>query len=440
MGLNSNLTAQAQSQPVKGNTDTSKALGLSDAIARALKNRLDVKIQQGNAAIAANEIDKIKTHNLPQVTSDVDVRVNSQLQTTILPAAFFGPTVHNDKAVQFGTEFNTLWAFNVTQKIYNPADQGDRAIAQAQYQYNQLNVQKAETDVRVDVMQAYFTVLLWAEKDKINQSNAKRTQEIYNTATTQVSQGTITAYDAQKARIDFENAQSEWHKSSNSLQLAIHDLYYKMGEDSVQTQVLKDNITALYAQYKDIEGKQPEIKRVELDLEKLQFQIYQLNIRKQQLAYIPTISAYADYTLQDISNTSPFASNSWYPFNYFGLKASIPLFDGLLKEKNKQEYKLRSLVSKSTLEKLTKDYTQDISNAAVSMRNAKEDLEYQEKNKVLAEQLYKIDTEHLANGTIKPNDLSTTYYTLQQTQLNYLNAIYNYLIAVVSYKKATGVF
>ena len=422
-------------------TYAQKPLALSEAIDRALKSRLDVKIQQGNAAISANEIAKLKSKNLPQVTSDFDLRVNSQLQTNIIPAAFFGPSAHGDKAVQFGTAYNTLWGFTLNQKIYNPADQGDREIAQAQYQYNQLNVKKAETDVRVDVMQAYFTVLLWSEKDKINKDNEKRTHQIFTTAETQSSQGTITPYDAQKAKIDWENALAEVHKSQNNFQLAIKDLYYKMGEDSIQTTQLNDDIPALYQQYKDLEtAKQPDLKRVELDLEKTQFQIYQLNIHKQNLTYIPTVTAYANYTLQDISNSSPFASNAWYPFNYFGLKASIPLFDGLLKERTKEEYKLRSQVSKSTLDKLTKDYNQDIANAIATLRNAKEDLDYQEKNRALIEQLYKIDTDHLKNGTIKPNDLATTYYTLQQTQLNYLNAIYNYLVAVVSYKKATGIF
>jgi outer membrane protein TolC len=56
----------------------------------------------------------------------------------------------------------------------------------------------------------------------------------------------------------------------------------------------------------------------------------------------------------------------------------------------------------------------------------------------LIDALYKIDTDRFRNGIIKQVDLNTTYYTLQQTQNNYLNAVYNYLIAVVRYKKATG--
>ena len=58
-------------------------LSLDEAMQRALKNRYDVKIQQVNVNISVNEISKVTARNLPQLTSDLDLRYNNQLQTNV---------------------------------------------------------------------------------------------------------------------------------------------------------------------------------------------------------------------------------------------------------------------------------------------------------------------------------------------------------------------
>ncbi len=417
-----------------------KELSLDEAIHRAIRNRLDLKIQQVNLKISESQVKEVTARGLPQISSDLDFRYNSVLQTNILPGIFFGQPNSEGRPVQFGTAYNTLWAFNLSQNIYNPVNSGDRQIAEAQVHYNMQNEKKTEEDVKLDVMEAYFTALLWKEKSALSKSNLDRTNSIYITGKDQLTQGAITAYDLQHYRIDYENAFSENEKNVNSQNLSYNDLSYKLGDDTIQTYSLKDDINSLFIQYSGTNINSMEIKRPELDMEQWQWTIYQLNIKKQNLSYIPSFSFYANYTFQYLNaDFSPLTSSYWYPFNYFGLKASIPIFDGFLKERTKSEYQLRSESSKLNYEKLTNDYRQEARTALTSLNNANSDLDYQKKNLDLANELYKIDTDRLKNGSIKPNDLSTTYYTLQQTQTNYLNAVYNYLVAVVQYRKALGV-
>ena len=182
-----------------------------------------------------------------------------------------------------------------------------------------------------------------------------------------------------------------------------------------------------------------EIKRTELAQEKIQATIYQLNIQKQNLSYLPTLSVYGSYFLQYMNkNFTPFSSTNLYPFNYLGVKASFPIFDGGLKEKTRQEFKLRTELSEFNYNKLSRDFRQEVLSTKTALDNALSDLTYQKKNLELIEDLYKIDTERFRNGVIKQSDLTLTFYSLQQTQTNYLNSIYNYLVAVVRYKKAAG--
>jgi outer membrane protein len=420
------------------NAQNNKPLSLNEALQYALQNRRDVKIEHLNVQIAENEVKKVNSKNLPQLTSDLDVRYNTQLQTNVLPGAIFG-TPGNDRAVQFGTTYNALWGLNLNQNLFNPSNKGDKQIAKVQAEYNRVGEKKTELAVKQEVTEAYYSALLWKEKEKLSAENLKRANAVFTTSKDQLTQGSITSYDYQRYRIDYENAMAEHEKNKNNVSLALSGLYYKIGSDSIQSDSLSDNIASLYATYQSTNLSSVEVQRPELEMEKMQYEIYELGVKKQNFSYLPTISFYANYSWQYLnSEFNPTQSQYWYPFNYLGLKASIPLFDGFLKERTKTEYRLKSESSRLKYEKLKSDYSQETNTALTSVKNAQTDLESQKKNLELANELYRIDGDRLRNGTIKPNDLTITYYTLQQTQTNYLNAAYNYLVAVMNYKKATG--
>lgn len=255
----------------------------------------------------------------------------------------------------------------------------------------------------------------------------------------QNKQGIITSYDLQHFQVDYENALSDDTQNKNNFQLSLNDLFYKMGIDSAIYPKLTDDLSSLYAQSSHLPSESQNNKRIELDMERLNGEIIHQNIKKQNLLYLPTISLYGNYVTQYMDNAfNPFSSAHWYPYNYAGIKASIPLFDGLEKHRTKTSYQLQYKSSQLKLDKLNRDFRQEALNTITALQNAQTDLESQKKNLALTENLYIIDTDRFKNGTIKQNDLATSYYSLQQSQVHYLNAVYNYLVALIKYKKAEG--
>ena len=423
-----------------GQPDKVVSVSLNDAIQRAISNRYDLKIQKLNTQISENETDKVKTRSMPQITSDLDLRYNSQLQTNILPGNFLGPPNAPNKEVQFGTKYNTLWGFNLTQTLFNPTNLSDRKIASIQSEYQRLNEKLTETAVKQEVTEAYFSALLWKEKTRLSAENVNLAAEIYQLTQDQLNQAQATTYDVQRNKINLENARAQDEQNKRSFELSCKDLLYKISDDSLKNITLSDRIDDLLIPYSANTGNKDEIKRTELIQEKIQFDIYQLNIRKQKLSYLPSLSFYANYSLQFLNNDfTPFTSANWYPFNYLGFKASFPIFDGGLKSKTKKEFELRSEASTLNQNKLRRDFEQEVQSAKTALDNALTDLNYQKKNLELIGELYKLDTDRFKSGILKQNDLHSTLYTLQQTQTNYLTSVYTYLVAVVRYKKALGI-
>ena len=424
------LNTQAQTDSIK--------LSLNKAIEFALKNRNELKIQQINVEISRNEVKKINSRLLPQLSSDIDVRYNNKLQTNILPGIVFGAG-SPDRALQFGTSYNSLIGINFTLPVFNPNDIGDKQVAKSQIKFEELNVKKNEIDVRQEVTESYFVALMWKEKKLLSEANLSRTKSICDMAQEQNKQGIITSHDLQHYQVDYENALSDDTQNRNNHQLSNNDLLYKMGIDSVLNLTLTDNLGLLYAQFSNIPSKNTESNRIELDIERVNGEIIHQNMKKQSLLYLPTISVYGNYATQYMDNAfNPTSSSHWHPYNYAGIKASIPLFDGLSKHRAKTSYELQYKSSQLKLDKLNRDFRQEALNAITALQNAQTDMNNQKKNLVLTENLYTIDTDRFKNGAIKQNDLTTSYYSLQQSQVHYLNAIYNYLVALVKYKKAAG--
>jgi outer membrane protein len=413
------------------------SLSLNDALKIAVTNRYELKIQKANTAISQKQSQEVTTRFLPQITSDLDVRYNTKLQTNVLPGTLFNST--EDKRIQMGTTYNTLWGFNLNQTIFNPTNIQDKKIADLQVAFQKHNETITEINIKQEVTEAYFAVLLWKERLKLSEKNLTKTEELYQVAVNQRSQGRATVYDVQRTNIDIENAKATHEQNKKSYQLAISDLLYKMDSKDVPDLVLTDSITNLAQEYTQTLSGNQAVNRTELTQQKIQIDINNQNAKKQNWGWMPTLSLYANYSLQYLNNKfSPFGSDNWYPYNYLGIKASFPIFDGGLKSRTKQEYQLRTEAAKIQYDKLQKDYNQEVTNTRTTLDNSLSDLNYQKKNLELIEELYKIDTERFKNGAIKQSDLSTTNYTLQQTQTNYINAVYSYLIAVVRYKKANG--
>lgn len=414
------------------------SLSLNGAIQVALANRYDIKIQKVNTQVTKKQSDEVLSRSLPQITSDLDARFNTQLQTNILPGSIFGPNVPNQD-VKLGATYNTTWGFNLNQSIFNPNDLADRKIAKLQTEYQKQNEKITETNIKDEVTEAYFTVLLWKEKVGLSENNVKRADEVYQVTQSQLNMGQATDYDAQRNKIDLENAKETLEQNKRSYELSVNDLLYKMGSDSIKDPVFTDSLSTLMNIYGEVSPNEGTINRTELWQQKIQMDINSQNMWKQRVLWAPTLSLYGNYTLQYLnSDFKPFGTSNWYPFNYLGVKVSFPIFDGLLKTRTRQEYQLRTEASKYQYDKMVADYRQESLSTRTTLNNALSDFDYQKKNLGLIEELYRIDAARLKNGTVKQSDLITTYYTLQQTQNNYLNSAYNYLIALVKYKKAIG--
>ena len=73
-----------------------------------------------------------------------------------------------------------------------------------------------------------------------------------------------------------------------------------------------------------------------------------------------------------------------------------------------------------------------------TLQQSKLNLEEAKKNITLAQQILETDKFRFEQGVIVVSDLKNAEYSLQNSENQYLSSIYNFLVASVRYKKASG--
>jgi outer membrane protein len=411
---------------------------LETAIAEGLKNRIELKNQKLLIDIAKRQNLKIDAQWKPQINGAADVRWNTQLQTSILPFDITGKDPEGITKAKFGLPFNNSLGIQADQKIFDANKKIDQNINQNTVIQREYDLEKQANAVKMAISEAFYVVLLNKEQIRINQEAYDRTKTAKEAAETKFKVGTLLENDFNRFLLDENNAKILIDKSQLDLELALSTLKYLMGLSEANkveisanlSQTLSASTSSFVMQYEN----RPEIKAEENTVK-----LNTLNIDKEMAKNRPTVSAYGNYSLLQLSKTpNPFASGTWFPFNYVGVKLNLPIFNGKQSNINAIEYKIQQEISRNTIQKFKDDFDQEAKISAKQMVQARLDLEQAQKNIKLAESIYGVDKFRYEKGVLTLADLKATEYTLKQAENNYLNAAYTFLVAELKYKKATG--
>jgi outer membrane protein len=419
--------------------DISLRLSLQEALALGLKNRIELKNQELNLQLAENEINKVKARNFPQLNAAFDERINTQLQTQVLsPQALGGLSTEPIKA-KFGTKYYNVFAVNGTQNIFNPAIRGDKQIGFARKELESANFEKLKIDIKFSISEAYYDALLKRERTALSLYNLNQSHEFYKRGVEQFKNGTILQTTLDRLELDEMNAVNSKENDEHSYRLSLTNLVNQLGLPLGSVIELAEPIDVTIEPEEAANIVVQAGSRVEVRQEQLQMLVNTLNLKKQIMGYLPVVSLYGNYTLQQFNNKyDPTNGGLWNPYNYFGLRIELPLFDGFAKERSKQEFKYRLEQNKNNLIKLEYDMAYELQTAALELGNATNRYYYSKRNYELAKKVLDADQVRLREGTITEAELVSVSFSLKSAQINYLESLYNYFISRIRLTRAEG--
>ena len=412
-------------------------LSIQQAVEIGLNKRYDTRYNKIDIAISDNKIGERKKEWLPNIEVSSDIRYNTRLQTTVLPKGFdaFGNGSNN---ITLGTKNQSSFYLDLTQPLYRPGLTTDIDIAKKEYALaSEKNVEK-ETDIKLEIVQAYLNAIIKHEQVKFAVFAKERYRSYLKIARAKNKLGVSIENDLLKAELDYKNAEFSLLELQNNYKLATSQLKFNINISDEKELILADSIGSSKVDSLQLVSNLP-IDRTELRQLKIEGDINSLKLQKAKLYAYPTVSFYANYTSLFQSDNFNYLQNEfWNPYNSIGVKLSIPITGNIKNQHVIKESKfkieqdhLKLLHREAELTNEKNMSMTELKNSFLSLHSAKDNLE-------LSRKIFKIQLKNYALGTIAYTAALETETSLRTAEENYFKAIYNYLLSTLNYQKAVG--
>ena len=254
--------------------------------------------------------------------------------------------------------------------------------------------------------------------------------------------GFVEKLDIDKTTVTLNNTKAAENQLNNGIAIGYALLKATMGLAQSDSIVLVDELSSTAIKDGVLEENFSYENRNEIKLLNKAVELQGYDIRRYKLSYAPTVAAFYSFQQngQRNENFKSFTGKSWfwYSTNLIGINISIPIFDGFQKK-----YKI--IQSQATLEKVQntldnakKGIDMERTAAKNTLTNSILTMDVQEKNMELAEKVYNTVKKKYEQGLGSSFEVLQSDTDMQQAQSNYFRALYDAIIARVSYLKALG--
>jgi outer membrane protein TolC len=416
-------------------------MSLNEAIDYAQKNQPAFQNYKVDQQIASAKQLESTSKYLPKLNGNVDLRDNLKLGQIVLK--FPNPVTGQDeqRTIQQGTTYTGSAGVDLTQPVLDMAAITDMKYTKQQQALSQLQIEQATIDLKVNVSRSYYFVLLNQERVKKAQKSVDRFQKAYDDTKVRYDNQNAIKTDLNRAFLNLSNAKYTLKVSQDSVKTSTISLGQVIGLPTDAKIELSDALpvdvkTELLPEYPDF--KSVETSRVEMRAENANKTLSQLQLKKVNMQYVPTLNGYGYIGGQGFDNKNLFSKNAWFWSSYIGLRLSIPIFDGLQKVSLANQQKLVIRKSENNISTIRNSINYQLNTSLVNYSNAASSLQLIKENVTLAEEVVKDVNVRYTNSLATYQEVLDAENTLKETEFNYLQALYAFLIADLDWKKANG--
>lgn len=298
-----------------------------------------------------------------------------------------------------------------------------------------------------EVKKAYYNILLAQQSLAVLQESAATVQHTVDDMTVQFQNGLTSEYDLLTAQVQLSNLKPTILQTESSIKLAklMLKMYLSIPEE-VEIEVTGELDDLREAVLAGVDGLSADIsENSTLKTLELQEELLRRSIKTANASRLPTLAAFgsASYSGNDMEplfgmGTEDTRKYFWTNPISFGLQLSVPIFAGLTKMNKSRE--LKNQLAQISLQRTYAQQQIDVQirSALNDLMTARETMFAQEKTVEQAKKAYTISDSRYRAGAGTILELNTAQLQQTRAQLNYSQAIYDYLSAKAEYDKISG--
>lgn len=430
-------------------------LTVKDAVDMAYKNVIELKNAQLDYQIQEAKNREILGQAYPQVTGNAGANHYLKLPVILFPQSEEGiyqvlkregliaqsvkappPT---SAAFSIQQPWNLQVGVTVQQLLFQPDVFVGLQARKIALSLSNSAIDVAKEKIKDSAYKRYYAILIAEKQLHFLNEGMARLQKLYNDDSVMYKNGFAERLDLDKVQVQLNNLTSTRNTVANAVQIGYAALKLSLGLSQQDTVVLKEELNSDVVKQGVLDESFNYENRAVVRQLGYNKDLLELDVKRNKLGALPTVALAGNYTLNGQGQYFFTNSNTLYiNSSYIGLNINVPIFDGLQRRYKIKEAELnvKKLENTITNVKQAIDFEQVINKATV--RNSLSDLDIQERNLTLAEKVFNATKLKFQNGLGSSFEVLQSDSDLQQAQAAYFNALYNAIIAKVSYQNSLG--
>ena len=421
-------------------------LSIDECVELALKNNVTMKI--ANAKVADAKYSKYQSWG--SILPKVDLTGFNIIDEKIRPIDNFfyvpGTTPDPSDPLTFlmsepylEMDFTQDYQFDlsVTQTIFA----GGKILNGIRLANTNSNIEVLSNEIEKREMiykavQTYFGVLVARQYNNVASEAYKMASDFYNITEIMYEQGMVSKLDLLQADVQVSNLLPQKTKAENAVQLAESGLKVLTGIEDSYIVELSDQLEYYRHEYSYQQlQKEALANRLELQQMDLRQNMGKYGLAMARSNYLPMIALTGSYSKfgNDIDNY-----NKWGDFYTIALGLNFNIFNGGGTHTNIQKAKVALKQIKWGTDGLKDGIKMEVEQAFLKLESAEKNLLSQEKTVNQAEESVRIAKLQYKEGLITNLQANQIQISLTTAKVNYIQAIFEYTLANISIRKATG--
>lgn len=364
----------------------------------------------------------------------------------------------------FGVDNQFSSGLSLQQTLFSQSAFAAVQGAQQLQDVNQLGLDRERQALVDSVRGAFYGALLAQEQARVARQSVERTKETLAEIRRQVEEGTTPKFQRLSTDVELSNLRTQRVQAENRADLAREQLKLALALPmdrpvALEGSLAVDNPDPLLNLTVDRATQQAFKHRPDLEQARQNIELREVDENTVRAQYLPTVSAVAnfDYTgrvpddrSRTLSNpTDPFDfsvqergffhSDFWNPSLNVGLQLSWTIFDGFQRESQIQQREVAVRRAELQREQQRSVVQLQIEQSLRTLRAAYQRLQAQKQNVETAELNYEYTRRRVENGVSSQLELREASNQLDESRLNRLQAIHDYLRARSALERAMGV-
>jgi outer membrane protein len=430
-------------------------LTVDGAVEAALDRSRDVRDAELSLEVARKQVREAWGSVFPQVDMNATYTRNLTVPGSFLPRVFVDPDAGPDEfvLVRFGADNNWNMSLRAEQPLFRAAAFIGVSAA-GRYESLQREVLRGRAQAVVSRTRvAFYDVLLAEEGVRLTESTVARIRQSLDEMQRMERAGVSSSYDVLRLEVELANVEPALRRMRNGASAARRALAVELGLPALDDIEIAGSLAALdvdslhaatgLVDIADVDAMVAEAvaRRSELRQLELTESLRRAELRAEQSEYLPQVSLFGTYAISAQQSGRPvfFASEAERAYGrQVGVQVTVPIFSGLQRPARTAQQRLvieqvrvqRELLA-DQVENQVRTYLDQVEEARARARAQRLGVQQATRGFEIAQVQYR-------EGIGSALELTDAENALRQSEFNYAEAVYDYLVARARFDEAMG--